>query len=255
MRFALALLPILALVACKPGGAGNDAGGNGSAAVAASAPVATIAAPAGKQWTDIVEKTKDNGYRQGNPDAPIKLVEYGSRLCPYCAQFGTIGVEPLRENYIKTGKVSYEYRDFLIHGAPDLSAALLNQCVPTEAFFPVLDQIYANQQAFEEKLMAMQQNNPQVLQQLQQMPPPQAAAGFAEATGMVDFMKQRGVPEAQVRACLADQKKIEEIAKVNADGANVYGVNSTPTFFINGAKTDANNWADLEPLLQKAGAR
>ena len=254
MRFALALLPILALAACN---GGNKAGGtgNGSAAVQSSAPVAAVAAPAGKQWTDVVEKTKDGGFRQGNPNAPIKLVEYGSRMCPFCAQFDATGVEPLRQNYIKTGKVSYEYRDFLIHGAPDLALALLNQCVPADAFFPTLDQIYAGQEEFEKKIMALQQTNPQVLEQIQQMSPPQAAAGFAQALGMVDFMKQRGLPEAQAKACLADQKKIEEISKVNADGANIYNVNSTPSFFINGQKTDADTWAKLEPLLQQAGAR
>lgn len=255
MRFALALLPILALAACNGGNKAGGTGGNGSAAVQSSAPVAAVAAPAGKQWTDVVEKTKDGGFRQGNPNAPIKLVEYGSRMCPFCAQFDATGVEPLRQNYIKTGKVSYEYRDFLIHGAPDLALALLNQCVPADAFFPTLDQIYAGQEEFEKKIMALQQTNPQVLEQIQQMSPPQAAAGFAQALSMVDFMKQRGLPEAQAKACLADQKKIEEISKVNADGANIYNVNSTPSFFINGQKTDADTWAKLEPLLQQAGAR
>lgn len=255
MRFALALLPILALAACNGGTKSGSTGGNGSAAVQSSAPVAAVAAPAGKQWTDVVEKTKDNGFRQGNPNAPIKLVEYGSRMCPFCAQFDATGVEPLRQNYIKTGKVSYEYRDFLIHGAPDMALALLNQCVPTESFFAMLDQIYAGQEEFEKKIMALQQTNPQVLEQIQQMPPPQAAAGFAQALGMIDFMKQRGLPEAQAKACIADQKKIEEIAKVYADGANIYNVNSTPSFFINGQKTDADTWAKLEPLLKQAGAR
>ena len=33
------------------------------------------------------------------------------------------------------------------------------------------------------------------------------------------------------------------------------GVDSTPTLMVNGVKTDANSWADLEPILQKAGAR
>jgi protein-disulfide isomerase len=214
------------------------------------------AAPAPQpNWLATVVATPEGGYRQGNPNAPVKLIEYGSRTCPTCYQFAETGMKPLRDQYIATGRVSYEYRDFLVHGAPDLALALLNQCVPADAFFPTLDQIYAGQEEFEKKIMALQQTNPQVLDQIQQLPPPQAAAGFAQALGMIDFMKQRGLPEAQAKACLADQKQIETIAKVNADGANVYGVNSTPSFFINGQKTEANNWADLEPLLQKAGAR
>lgn len=251
MRFALALIPLLILAGC--GGGGGDA--NSSTPVTSSSAVAGAAAPAGKAWVDVVEKTADGGYRQGNPNAPIKIVEYGSRNCPYCGKFAAEGTEPLRKNYISTGKVSYEFRDFLIHGPPDFALALLNQCVPTEAFFPVLDQMFANQQVFGERTMQLQQTNPQLIQALQTMTPAQAAAAMADALGMVDFMKQRGVPEAKARQCLADQKLIDGIAKVNADAVNVHQVSSTPSFFINDVKANASAWSELEPALKAAGAR
>ncbi len=249
MRILLALIPFLALAACGGGDKGN------SAAPVSSAPVAAVTAPAGQNWIDMVAKTPEGGYREGNPNAPIKLVEYGSRNCPYCGLFGRTAPEPLRKNYISTGKVSWEFRDFLIHGAPDLAAALLNQCVPTEAFFPVLDQFFANQDQFLARTEQLVKTNPALVQQLQAMAPPQAAVAFAEQLGMIDFMKQRGVPEAKARQCLADQKKIDEIAKVNADAASEHGVSGTPTFFINGKKAEAGSWEQLEPLLQAAGAR
>ena len=249
-KLAMILIPLLALAAC-----GGDDKGNSSAAVSSATPVAATTAPAGKAWTDMVVKTKDGGYLQGNPNAPIKLVEYGSRNCPYCGLFGRTAPEPLRKNYISTGKVSWEFRDFLIHGAPDLAAALLNQCVPDENFFPVLDQFYENQDTFLTRTEQLYKTNQALVQQLQQLPPPQAAVAFAEQLGMIDFMKQRGVPEAKSRQCLADKAKIDEIAKVNADGATVYGVNSTPSFFINGKKVEAGSWEQLEPLLKAAGAR
>lgn len=249
MRFKFAMIPVLALAgmlaACGSGG--------GTGNVAESAPVQSVTAPAGKAWTDVIVKTPEGGYRQGNPDAPIKLVEYGSRNCPYCGLFGRTAPEPLRKNYISTGKVSWEFRDFLIHGAPDLAAALLNQCVPDENFFPVLDKFFENQDKFLERMDVLIKNG--TAQQLQQLAAPQAAVAFADQLGMVDFMKQLGVPEAKSRACLADQKKIEEIAKVNADGATVYGVQGTPSFFINGNKVEAGSWEQLEPLLKRAGAR
>ncbi|NYT41321.1 thioredoxin domain-containing protein [Sphingomonas sp. R-74633] len=246
--FALALAPLLALAAC---GGGSD----GNSAVTSATPVASVTAPAGKAWVDTIAKTKDGGYLQGNPAAPIKLVEYGSRNCPYCGMFGRTAPEPLRAKYISTGKVSWEFRDFLIHGAPDLAAALLNQCVPDENFFPVLDKFYENQDAFLTRTEQLYKTNQPLIQQLQQLPPPQAAVAFAEQLGMIDFMKQMGVPEAKSRQCLADKTKIDEIAKVNADGATVYGVNSTPSFFINGKKVEAGSWEQLEPLLKQAGAR
>ncbi|UZK65132.1 thioredoxin domain-containing protein [Sphingomonas sp. M1-B02] len=246
MRIAFALVSTLALAACG--------GGDDSLPVTSSTPVAPIAAPSGQNWVEMTTKTAD-GYLLGNPNAPIKLIEYGSRGCPTCGRFAAEGMEPLRTKYISTGKVSYEYRDFLVHGAPDFALALLNQCVPTEAFFPVLDQMFANQEAFYNRTEQLQQTNPQILQQLQALPAPQAAAGFAEALGHIEFMKQRGVPEAKARQCLTDPKAIEAIAKVNADAVNVHQVGGTPTFFLNGKKLDAAAWSQVEPALQAAGAR
>jgi protein-disulfide isomerase len=246
MRFALALLPLLALAAC---GGGTE---NASAPVTSSTPVAQAAPPAGKQWVDIVSKTPEAGFRQGNPNAPIQLVEYGSRTCPTCGRFAAEGVEPLRQKYVSTGKVSYEFRDFPLHGAPDLALALLNQCVGTEAFFPMLDQMFANQSNFGEKMTALPES---FMQQLQAMAPPQAAAAMAEGMGAIEFVKQRGIPEAKARQCLADQATIKSIADVMADAANNRGVQGTPSFFINGKAVDAAMWSQVETALQAAGAR
>ncbi|MDV3458887.1 thioredoxin domain-containing protein [Sphingomonas sp. HF-S4] len=239
------LLPLLALAACDGGGDGNSTG------PVSSAPVANVAPPAGKQWADVVAVTPQNGYVQGNPNAPIKLIEYGSRTCPTCGRFGVEAAEPLRANYISTGRVSYEFRDFPLHGAPDLALALLNQCAGTEAFFPMLDQIFANQPAFFEKMEKLPQG---FQQQLQAMAPPQAAAAIADQTGMVEFAKQRGIPEPKARQCLADQAAVKRIADSLAEGTNK-GVNGTPSFFINDEKIDAALWADVEKALKAAGAR
>lgn len=244
MRFAIALLPLLALAAC-----GGDGGGNASTS---ATPVAKATPPAGQQWVDVVAKTPEGGFRQGNPDAPIKLVEYGSRTCPTCGRFAVEGVEPLRANFISTGQVSYEFRDFPLHGAPDFALALLNQCVGVDAFFPMLDRMFANQSAFLDK----QQQLPEAtLRQIQGMAPQQAAIAFADAVGMVDFVKQNGLPEAKARQCLADQATLKAIGDVYADGANNRGVTGTPSFFVNGNAVDGPTWKDVETALRAAGAR
>ncbi|MCD2324546.1 DsbA family protein [Sphingomonas sp. IC-56] len=247
MRAALALIPLAMLAGCGGGDSGNSA-----TPVTSSTPVAQVAPPAGKTWAEVVSKTPENGYRQGNPNAPIKLVEYGSRTCPTCGRFGTEAAEPLRANYISTGKVSYEFRDFPLHGAPDLALSMLNQCAGTDAFFPMLDQIFANQAAFFEK---QEKLPPAVVEQLGTLSPPQAAAVIADHMGMIDFAKQRGIPEAKARQCLADQTVIKQIADVMADASNNRGVQGTPTFFINDEKIDAAVWSQVETALKAAGAR
>ena len=64
----------------------------------------------------------------------------------------------------------------------------------------------------------------------------------------------RGVSVAQAHACLANTAAAEQVGK-DAQAFSDQGVDSTPTLMINGTKTDVTNWADLEPMLQKAGAR
>lgn len=242
MRFALPLIALGLLSACG----GGDGSSNGSAA----APVANVTAPAGKNWTETVAVTPEGGYRIGNPDAAIKLVEYGSRTCPTCGAFGREGNEPLVRNYVSTGKVSFEFRDFAVHGAPDLAAAVLGRCNGTATFFPLLEAMYQDQSATLDRMQAI----PQAEQaRLQSIPPLQAVSAWADAAGYVDFVKQRGVPEAKARACLADKALLDQVVKITEEGGAT--VTGTPTFLLNGEKIEnAVTWPQIEAALKGAGA-
>ncbi len=235
-------LPLLALAACS----GQGSGGNTTNA----APVAAQAAPNGSDWTQTVAKTEE-GVVVGNPDAPIKLVEYGSRLCPACKGLADEAYTPLIDGYVKSGKVSFEFREFLIHGAADLPPALLGACGDTATFFPVLEQMYANQDAFVAKWQGMPAD---AQQRIQAAPPAQAILLFAEQMGIIDFMKQRGLPEAKARACLTDMGRIDALTKQTQTRGQDGTVSGTPTLLINGNKVDGITWESLEKALKAAGA-
>lgn len=242
-RFALSAAALALLAAC-----GGNGGGNGTAP---ATPVAAVTPPAGTDWTQVVSKTADGGYVMGNPAAAIKLVEYGSRTCPTCGAFGQTGMRPLEDGYVKSGKVSYEFRDFLVH-APDLGVATLGECVGEAAFFPLLEQMYVEQPAFLAKLEKLP---PDFQQKLQAQSPVQQATAWVEYLGYLDFVKQRGLTEAQARQCLADGKKMEALAKVTETATQDKGVTGTPTFFINGQKLDgAVTWPAIDVALKNAGA-
>jgi len=242
--FVLLFAPLLALAAC-----GGD--GNSSTPVTSATAVATVKPPAGTDWLNVVQKTPEGGYMQGNPNAPIKLVEYGSRSCPVCGAFANTGVEPLRTRYVATGRVSYEFRDFMIH-PQDPGIALLGHCVPTESFFAVLDRMYALQPQFNEKAS---QVTDAMYRQIQAMPRQQQASTWAEILGYIDLMKQSGVPEAKARACLADTALLTQLSDIMKKGADD-GVSGTPTFFINGKQVpNVVSFDGLEPALMAAGAR
>jgi protein-disulfide isomerase len=247
-RILFAVLPVLFVAACGKG----DAGGNSSASAPAAAPVAGAKAPAGQNWVDVVSKTPEGGYRMGNPNAPVKLIEYGSRSCPHCAAFDAEGFPVLKAGPIAAGKMSYEFRDFPVHGVLDMGPILLGHCVEPATFFPMLDQMMAAQP----QLLANEQKVAEAAQA--KTPALSQGALIAEITtnlGYVDFVKQRGVPDAKARACLTDAKAFEEIAKQTDAATRQYNVAGTPTFIVNGTvAANVYDWAALQPVLKAAGA-
>jgi protein-disulfide isomerase len=181
--------------------------------------------------------------RMGNPDAPVKLVEYGSRTCPLCARFNAEGVPILVAGYVASGKTSYEFRDFPVHGALDLAPILLGRCVSPRQFFPVLDRMFRQQVPLLAKV-----------QDIAGSMPPDADANtialtYAKGLGYLDLMLRAGFVQAKLTACLADRRAVYRIA-AEAKTAQIEG---TPAFIING-QIIANvfNWADLQPILSGA---
>jgi protein-disulfide isomerase len=237
----LVLAPLaLGLAAC---------GKKDGSSAASDQPAAKVAAPAGKAWQDVVAKTPEGGVRMGNPDAPIKLVEYGSLSCPHCAKLSNEGFQPLVSNYVDSGRVSYEFRSFAIHGI-DVPLTVLVRCGATESFFGLVEQIYQNQEA----MIARAQQGDAQAQAAANLPPSQRIVTMATAYGLIDFFAQRGIATDQAKACLANPAAAEQVAK-EADTAGKAGIDSTPTIMINGDKVDAHTWQELEPELKNRGAR
>lgn len=234
----------LALASCS----GGNAQENGSSA--GDRPE-QIEPPTRSNWTETVARTDDGGFRMGNPEASIRLIEYGSRTCPSCARFDAEGLAPLKQQFISSGQVSYEYREYPVHGALDLAPSLLGTCVEPEAFFPMLDQMMASQSQF----LARTQTLPQEQLAAIQNQPGKVATLLAEQLGYLDFVKTRGLSEVQARACLTDETRIRAFADDAQRGQSEFGVSGTPTFILNGKKIDAHNWTGVREALIAAGGR
>lgn len=235
----------LALVAC-----GDKEAADGT--VAASAPVAPVPAPAGAAWRDTVVETAEGGHLVGNPNAPIKLVEYGSLTCPTCQRFAEEGMEPLLAKYVESGRVSFELRNFAVHGPVDIVLARLARCSTKEAVVPLSDQVWKNLESLTGPLQA----NQAAVEQAMNLPMDQRFAAMAQVGGFFDFFASRGISADQAKACLADVPSLEKLAAATDRYAKQDGVTGTPTFTLNGDKLDGvNGWAQLEPILQRAGAR
>lgn len=241
-RLALLATAPLALAACdsKPETPGE---------LPQSEAISAIAAPAGTAWTDKVTVSPENGFVLGNPDAPIKLVEYASHTCSHCAQFSQEAHEPL-EKYVDTGVVSYELRNLFLNPY-DLVIARLVRCAPPEAAHPLSAQVWGNLEQIFEGFNA----NQAALQQASTLPPAQRLQAMGQASGLVDFFAARGISRDQAMQCLADQAKATELVEASQKQATDLGVTGTPTFFLNGARVDGAVWSVIEPALKAAGAR
>jgi protein-disulfide isomerase len=252
-RLAL-LLPIIMLAACQQHGASSAA--NNSAAVAPAPATANVAAtaPEGRDWSTVVTRTADTGYRMGNPAAPVSLVEFGSRTCPHCAAFAASGIKPLIDKYVRTGKVSYEFRDWLRDGG-DVSAALIGRCKGTDGFFPLLAAEFADQAEIFAKEASQTKAMAEAVSKAPEKEQPYVLAG---QIGYLDFAKRQGISDADAHKCLSDIATAEAIGKMNAQAQQDYKLDGTPTFLINDKPVDATLWPELEPEIQaalkKAGA-
>ncbi len=243
LTFALIAAPLaLGLAACGSEKA-EDAATSG-------APLAKVAAPAGKVWSDVVVTTPEGGYRMGNPDAPIKLIEFGSLTCSHCAEFSEKGSAQLRDNFVASGRVSFEFRNF-IRDAIDVTAAQLTRCGAPESFFALTEQAFANQP----DMLAKAQAAGEKLQAATELPENTRGIAIAQSVGLIDFFAARGIAKDQAAACLANSASATQLAKRTADQAKEFEITATPTFLINAQKADVGNWDEVKARLESLGAR
>ncbi|HEX8624465.1 MAG TPA: thioredoxin domain-containing protein [Allosphingosinicella sp.] len=219
-------------------------------AMPAAAASAGKAAPVRVDWSRTVVATPEGGFRMGNPAAKVKLVEYGSLTCGHCANFAKAGMESLVGTYVRSGKVSYEYRSYILNGL-DVAASLVARCGGPARFFPIADKLYATQPQWMGRVSALSQAEKD---QLNALPEGERLGRLAETVGLTRLAAQHGVAPAQAKRCLADQAALVRLGTMS-EAAAAQGVERTPTFFLNGANIGTHSWASLEPLIRQAEPR
>lgn len=161
----------------------------------------------------------------GSPDAPVTIVEHSSLGCPHCAAFHRDTLPQIKKTYIDTGKVRLIMHDFPL-GTPALAAAMIARCAPRERYFPFVEVLFQSQPSW-----ARAENPLQALAQVARM---------------------GGMGPGDVEACLQDQELLTGIRSRAQAAADDQGVDSTPTFFINGEKLAGNRpFTDFEAAIEK----
>ena len=173
----------------------------------------------------INDKTKNI---LGDINAPNTLIEYASLSCVHCANFHNQKLPEIKEKLIKTGKLQYIYRDFPLD-MPAMLAAMVTNCYEGEKFHTTLNSLFRNQK----KWVAASNNKEMLL------------------NAFHEILKQHGISLEKIKTCAAEnegnKKKWDSILASRLEGQKL-GVNSTPSFILNGKKLEGS--VDLKVLLK-----
>ncbi len=177
-----------------------------------SFPVAELMAP--NALPDIAE---------GKADAPVTIIEYASMTCTHCAAFHQNVFGDLKKNYIDAGKVRFILREFPLD--PLATAA-----------FMLARELGEDKRDAAVNLLFSQQKN--------------WAFVDKPLDGLANVLKQTGMGQERFEAILKDQALYDKVNKVRDRAAEKFGVNSTPTFFVNGEKyTGEVSLADIDKII------
>lgn len=228
----------------------GDKGTDNAATAVSNEPLTPIAAPNGGDWTKMISQTAEGGMLMGNPNAKVKLVEFGSMTCPHCAEFAEKGGKELVDEYVKSGQVAWEFRNF-VRDPVDITMSLIARCAgATPQFFAMTDAMYADQKAIFERYQA---TPPAQLQSLQALPAAQQFQQIAKLAGLQEWAAQRGLPSGRTSQCLSNQGEIERLVQMQTEAVDQFNVPGTPAFVINGElAANTASWEELEPKLREA---
>lgn len=156
--------------------------------------------------------------------AKVTIVEYASATCPHCAAFHKDVWPKLKADYVDTGKIRFIFREFPLND-PALAAFMIARAAPKESYFPLIGVFFDTLETWAKD----------------------------PANGLLNIAKQAGFTQEKFDATLKDEKLAKGIMEIR-DGGVKFGVQGTPTFFLNGKPmrgevTYDSLKADIDKLL------
>jgi len=194
-----------------------------------------LAACGGSKASGSGAETGDD-RAMGDANAAVTVIEYASITCPHCEAFHTETFPAFKEQYIDTGKVRFIFREIPTSPTPlAMAGFLMARCAPEDKYFDVLGLL------FEKRA--------------------QLTRAFQAGTAREELLKiagPLGISESQFDACVRDQDAIERIRQVGEDAYAQHGVNTTPSFIIDGEVHEGfmtiEQMAEIiDPLVESAG--
>lgn len=178
---------------------------------------------ANAQSDDMAEALPDMFL--GDEDAPITIYEYASFTCPHCGRFHKDVFPQLKANFIDTGKVRFGLRE-VYFDRYGLWAGMVARCGGEERYYGIVDILFSKQAEWS------RHDDPNVV---------------VEQLKLIG--RQAGLDDEATQACLQDQDNAQAMVNDFQLKAGADGIESTPSFVINGDKFSNMSYSDLESIL------
>jgi len=179
----------------------------------------------------LVNRPQVKFNAMGDPNAPVKIIEYSDFQCPYCGLFVKETEQRLIDSYIATGKVYFEYHSLGVFIGPESGrAAEAAYCAgDQEKFWEMHDIIYANQTG-------------------------ENVGDFLDPH-LTAFAKKLGLDMTAFNDCFTSNKYAERV-KQDGEAGQQAGVRATPSFVVNGKVIEGAQpfeafQAEIEAQLKK----
>ena len=163
---------------------------------------------AAPQKTTIMSADPLAERSMGNPDAPVKIEEFASLTCSHCATFHKTTFAEFKKKHIDSGNVFFTFTDFPLN-APALDGSITARCMPPEQFFTFLSFLFETQE--------------------------QWAFSSDHKASLLQSAKLAGLSEEKFNECMANTKLKEGLVARMQERGQAYGVDSTPSFVVNGS--------------------
>ncbi|MBL6608473.1 MAG: DsbA family protein [Rhodobacteraceae bacterium] len=164
---------------------------------------------------------------QGAEDAPITVIEYASFTCPHCARFHSDVYKLLRKNYIDTGKVKFIFRE-VYFDKYGMWASMIARCSGPDRFFGMTDLILNSQSTWA-----------------------RAGDDLAIVEALRKIGRLSGMQDAALDSCLQDGDKLRALVGWYKENAQRDGIQSTPSFLIDGQPYKNMNYEEFAKILDE----
>ena len=193
---------------------------------------AQLVGAANAQSAEALDTSTIKEMQIGDANASVTVIEYASYTCPHCASFHHGNYKQLKADYIDTGKINFVYRE-VYFDRPGLWASAVARCAGTDAaFFGINDALYNTQAEW--------------------VGPSRAG----DVAGTVDALRKigrlAGLDSETLEACLQDGQKLRTLVAWFEENANEHGIQSTPSFVINGKTYRNMSYEDMRGIIDDA---